>query len=303
MSSAVRISPLVALFLSVAVSAQDAESIPLLGAGMTMRPFPWQPVDDEPAWYAAPPREPGSLLFACRRRGSRSDIAQVRAVQSAETDARRTLRDHLAPSLGLSQTDAVVAVLCKHTALADAALIGTKRIPGARGPGQTVGSAYLLWRVAVRPAVRELAPEIQGRVERALLRPVVHWQEVGKAPAWAAALPARDEWFRFVTTCEEDKPRTSRLNSLTRGREDCERLLLARLRPIVGAAQAERCVEAALQRLAAVERADWTFRADPTPERKFRRVWATAVLYEVPISAIVRHVPAKLRERAESALR
>jgi len=302
-ATALLFSSLSFVLLAAAPAAQEQEQkrkpVRLLDV-RTIPGLPWQLVEQQPDWFAQPPKVAGQFHFALVRRSNQGVLAEGRAAQLAEKDARRVLVEHLAPALGVADADAVVDVLCRHTVLAAAATTGTRKIAEARGPGQTIGEAFVLWRVPVRDAVCELDAGMQGRVERALLQPVVGWQDVQERPKWADEVEQVDGRFAFVSVCEDLREFDARLLSLTRGREEAKTLLRARLLPVLGEELTAACVERALARLMPARRAVWM----QAPDRlRRRRTWTAIVRYEVPISAIVRDLDDEARTKVEAALK
>lgn len=297
------LSPSLVLALALPALAQS-EQEPIAAADVGGRPLQWRSCDEQPGWVAKPARKAGMFAFATVRRGSNRELAQTRAGMLGERDVRRVLTEHVTPVLGDERASAVVEVLVRHVQLVEAAAEPTRRIPGARGPGQTVGAAYLRWQLPIRAALAELDPQLQGRVEWILLRDVVRWQRLDAPPAWYAAPPARQGYVRLALRTFGEMPAATSRAALAATRSDVRERLLARLAPAVGFRVASAAADRGIDRIAPVQRADWFRRPFPLdghrPDTRVTTIWT---LWEVPMAAMLEQVPEDLREAASVALR
>ena len=265
-------------------------------------PLQWRDTEDEPVWLGNPKRAEGRFAFSTIRRGSNQQIAMVRATSLCEGDVRRVFAEHLTPVLGADVAGEVVEQLLPHVVCVEAATTATRRIPGARGPGQTVGATFLHWHLPVGKALAQVSPELRGRIEWVLLRDVVRWEQLDAPPAWFAAPPTRAGYVRVSLRTLGELPRKTREQALAQVRTRVHERLLARLAPVVGYRLAAAAADRGVNRIAAVRRADWLRRPWPLdgrrPDTRITTVWG---LWEVPIAAMLEALPAEMRDGARKA--
>lgn len=291
---------LTALLTASATSQEKASKPAIKLTDVGTRPIAWGSCDKEPDWLNKCPRLPGRFSFATVRRGSNSGLAQTRAEMLCTKDVRAVLRDHLQPGVGDENLVAVLDTLIATVQLAEGLIEQTRKIPGARGPGQTVGAAYMRWQIPVREAVGKLPAKLQGRVEWLLLRDVVRWQSVDGQPRWVDEPPRQAGSFRCVLVSEGAFPGPAQSASQSTAHQRLAAELTGKLK---GLDNADEIVARGLRRVAAVQRAYW-FRSSPPKEgsKRTRRITTTYVLWEIPLAALTRSLSDAQRTKVEDAL-
>jgi hypothetical protein len=190
----------------------------------------------------------------------------------------------------------VIEEMLQQTVLVDAVLGSFKF--GSDDHAVVFGAACLCWRTPIRSVVEKFDPSIQGRIERVLLREMVHWKLVDRPPGWLQGLPVRDGFFRCAFTCPGKKLSLTKLAGVSGARANVHAHLVELLTPVVGKALAAKAADAAIERLAPVAK----ILVDRRENSKRMPRFTAYCMWEVPTGPAVRVLPKGLRAAALAAL-
>jgi hypothetical protein len=285
---------LAAMMLSLGgLLAQEFRPIPLAEVDHSIE---WTEVSGEPSWWHKPVAATDCFSFRTSEVGEVDAWAKKNAVADAERDVRNVLFDHLQPVFGDATALRVIEEMLQQTVLVDAVLGSFKF--GSDDHAVVFGAACLCWRTPIRSVVEKFDPSIQGRIERVLLREMVHWKLVDRPPGWLQGLPVRDGFFRCAFTCPGKKLSLTKLAGVSGARANVHAHLVELLTPVVGKALAAKAADAAIERLAPVAK----ILVDRRENSKRVPRFTAYCMWEVPTGPAVRVLPKGLRAAALAAL-
>lgn len=286
---------LVGLPVAVAQVPSEAEPLPLEKVNASLE---FEQVHGRPKWFRSPVPRQDRLSFTTSRVDRDVERTCVRVSAHAKQDVRDLLFEHVMPTLG--QKDAMIVL--EHlvgSALLVSAEVGTITLHKGTDREQQKPLACLGWRVPIRSVVEKFEPRDQGRIEWVLIRPMVYWHVVQRAPQWASKPPSRQSYVRCAFAHTAKNIRLASGAAIGAASRDVHSYLVELLTPAVGKGPAAVAADAGVKRLGAVSRATLGVRR----MEDGRDTKATAFcLWEVPVAPMLLALPKKLRAVAKMRL-